>query len=323
MSDTALAERHGGGIAEIQRNRLLIAAAQAARERGAAAVSVSDIVTRAGVSRRTFYEIFADRKECLQATLEEALARAATRVLPAWQAQDQWRGAVGGALRGFLVFLDEQPALATFLLLDSLGAGDWALARRAEAIDVLVDAVDAGRRFARSPASLSRVTAEGVVGAVLAILHARLREAVASGALAGNAGSMTDLLGHLTSIVLMPYLGPGAACRQAARNHPQPSRQAAAPAGDELRDLEIRLTYRTARVLRSISVLCEGAVAPSNRGVAAHAGIADPGQVSKLLSRLARAGLIENTGGSRERGEPNAWRLTAKGAKIERTIRGG
>jgi AcrR family transcriptional regulator len=301
------------------------AAALAARERGAAAVSVSDVVGRAGVSRRTFYEVFADREGCLRAVLEEALARVAASVLPAWEGEVEWRLAVSAALQAFLAFLEEQPTFGMFLLVDSLGAGDWALARRAQVVDVLIDAVDAGRPLARSSDSLSRVTAEGVVGAVLAILHARLLDAGrgTTGSRPTSARSMTGMLCQLTSIVLLPYLGPAAAARQAGKSPPftssEPMTQAPLP-GEELRDLKIRLTYRTARVVRSIAQLNGGGSCPSNREVGAHSGIADQGQISKLLSRLAGAGLVENTA-SRERGEPNAWRLTVKGAIVERTIR--
>jgi hypothetical protein len=43
------------------------------------------------------------------------------------------------------------------------------------------------------------------------------------------------------------------------------------------------------------------------------AGIADQGQISKLLARLHSLGLLENTGGDHAKGEPNAWHLTARG----------
>ncbi|HEY7962093.1 MAG TPA: hypothetical protein VID29_09245 [Solirubrobacteraceae bacterium] len=49
--------------------------------------------------------------------------------------------------------------------------------------------------------------------------------------------------------------------------------------------------------------------------------MSDQGQISKLLLRLQNLGLIENTGDGPSKGEPNAWRLTAKGEEVERTIR--
>jgi predicted transcriptional regulator len=58
----------------------------------------------------------------------------------------------------------------------------------------------------------------------------------------------------------------------------------------------------------------------SNREVAVHAGIQDAGQVSKLLARLERLGLIANGSDSPRKGEPNAWKLTATGATLARSL---
>jgi DNA-binding MarR family transcriptional regulator len=59
----------------------------------------------------------------------------------------------------------------------------------------------------------------------------------------------------------------------------------------------------------------------SNRQVAELVGIADQGQISKLLARLARAGLLENTAtGAHDRGEPNDWSLTTRGKQLTHTI---
>jgi chromosome segregation and condensation protein ScpB len=58
----------------------------------------------------------------------------------------------------------------------------------------------------------------------------------------------------------------------------------------------------------------------SNRKIAQDAGVADQGQISKLLLRLQNLGLIENSGAGPARGEPNAWQLTAKGREIQQSI---
>jgi chromosome segregation and condensation protein ScpB len=78
----------------------------------------------------------------------------------------------------------------------------------------------------------------------------------------------------------------------------------------------MRVTYRTAVVLERI------AEQPgiSNRQVADQAGIADQGQMSKLLSRLQRLGLIANTGQGHTKGEPNAWTLTPTGLQVAQNI---
>ncbi len=89
-------------------------------------------------------------------------------------------------------------------------------------------------------------------------------------------------------------------------------------AGDPFKGLSIRFTYRTARVLATIA---EDSGA-SNRMIAESAGIADVGQMSRLLRRLQDAGLVENLGEGHTRGEPNAWWLTTRGEAIHATLTG-
>jgi len=72
----------------------------------------------------------------------------------------------------------------------------------------------------------------------------------------------------------------------------------------------MRLTYRTLRVLRVI------AAQPglSNRQIGERAGIRAQGQISKMLARLARLEMTENT---ETAGAAKAWRLTAKGEAFQ------
>jgi hypothetical protein len=89
---------------------------------------------------------------------------------------------------------------------------------------------------------------------------------------------------------------------------------------DPLQKLGVRPTYRTWRVLSAIGDLMPAqparGVGPSNREVADRAEVWDPGQISRLLTRLQDLGLIENTGLGAAHGKPNAWWLTAKGVMV-------
>jgi hypothetical protein len=90
---------------------------------------------------------------------------------------------------------------------------------------------------------------------------------------------------------------------------------------DPLQKLGVRPTYRRLCVLAAIGglggrdELSGSGSGPSNREIAAAAGIEDAGQTSKLLKRLQGLELIENTGLA-SHGKPNAWRLTAKGVMV-------
>ena len=319
-------------VGDLQRARILAAMTELVRERGVAGVTVADIVGRSGVSRRTFYELFEDRADCLLAAFEYAVARATTDVLPAYEAAGCWEERIRAGLAEMLAFLDREPALAGLCVVDALAGERPLLERRARVVGVLVGAVhqggagsigavaartSAGRAVAArgssagrgAPVRPARIIAEGVVGAVLAVIHARLCES--------QPKPLAGLLSQLMSIVVLPYLGPVASGHELERPVPRVQHRAAAAPRDPLRELDMRLTYRTVRVLLAIA---EHAGA-SSREVADASGVSDQGQISKLLWRLEHLGLIDNRTQRHGRGEPNAWALTTKGKEVAHAIR--
>jgi AcrR family transcriptional regulator len=295
-------------VSEIQRQRILLAMADVTSERGAPAVTVAHIVARSGVSRRTFYELFSDREECLLAALDQAIAHATTAVLPVYETPGRWRQRIRSALAALLQFFDEEPALARLCVVESLGAGPEALERRTKIVRALIRAVDGGRLETRAGKEPPPLAAEGVVGAVLAVIHARLIEP--------KRKPLVSLTPALASMIVLPYLGQAAAEQE--QNKPAPLlKTKTRPRKDPLEGLDMRLTYRTVRVLIAIANHPQA----SNRDVATAAGIADQGQISKLLTRLQSLGLIRNEGQGQPKGAPNAWALTGKGQEVERSIR--
>ncbi len=177
-----------------------------------------------------------------------------------------------------------------------------------------MDAVDAGRKEARAGLAPTRLTAEGVVGGVLGVLYARFAE---GWPVSDRSQPMLRLLNPLMAMIVLPYLGPAAAAKETARPAPRTRPRSQRPASNPLEGLDMRLTYRTVRVLGAIASHAYA----SNRQVAETAGVNDQGQISKLLVRLQRLGLIENAGSGPVRGEPNAWQLTPKGHEVEHAIR--
>ena len=302
-------------IAHVQRSRLIGAARSAVVEHGAGNVTVTEVVTRAGVSRRTFYEVFDSVEDCLHATFEDTFAAARERVLSAYDGNAPWRERIRAGLIALLEFLDEEPICAHMLLVDMHTAAPHARERRERVLAALTAVVEQGRGEGSRAARLPPITAEGVVGGALEILGARVR--------AGE-HPLLDLCGPLMGTIVLPFLGAAAARQELdrptpKRPQPSPERRAAAPGANPLDGLPMRLTYRTICVLRAIAAE-PGA---SNRRVGAMSGIVDQGQISKLLARLGRLGLIEN-GVTREseRGSPNKWTLTARGAAVESATRG-
>jgi AcrR family transcriptional regulator/DNA-binding MarR family transcriptional regulator len=305
---------------------MLTATVEAVEEVGYARLTVAQVIGRAKVSRKTFYDVFLDREDCFLAAFNEAVARMQVIATEAYEGESSWREGMRAGLVSLLVFLNAEPGLARLCIVEALGAGPRVLDRRAELLEQLREAVDRGRtegsgkatraassakrsRAAREPAE---ITAEGVVGAVFAVLHTRL--------LAGGKRPLTDLAGPLMSMIVLPYLGARVASNELTKPAPKPpklGRGSQVLRKDPLEGLDMRLTYRTVRVL---SVIGERPRA-SNREVAEGSGIADQGQISKLLARLERLKLIENSGGGQLRGASNAWRLTERGEQVERATR--
>src|SRR6202044_1569785 len=97
--------------------------------------------------------------------------QAARRVQAAYESESVWRERVRVGLSELLAFFDEEPALARLLLVEALGAGPCVLAWRAEILDRLAEVVDEGRAASTAAREPPAVVAEGVVGAVFAVLH--------------------------------------------------------------------------------------------------------------------------------------------------------
>lgn len=308
-----------GQVTEIQRGRMLTATVEAVEDVGYSRLTVAQVIGRAKVSRKTFYDVFVDRDDCFLAAFDEAIARAGAVVNDAYEQESSWRDGVRAGLLTLLAFLDAEPGLAKLCIVEALGAGPRVLSRRTEVLEELRDIVDLGRAGAGAGGRASKnsrdpadITAEGVVGAVFAVLHTRL--------LTGGKRPLTDMLGPLMSMIVLPYLGTRAASNELTRpapKIPKLSKAAQRIHKDPLEGLDMRLTYRTVRVL---TVIGEQPAA-SNREVAEGSGISDQGQISKLLTRLERLELIHNTGEGQVKGAANAWHLTDRGAQVERATR--
>jgi AcrR family transcriptional regulator len=299
-------------VGEVQRMRLLQAMAETAADEGLHAASVGRVIAYAGVSRRTFYELFEDREECFLAVFDEAIGRAMERVQAAAEAAgSRWVERTRAGLLALLGALDEEPQLARVCVVWTMGASPAVLARRAQVLRTLAEAVDRGRGSA-GRRELAPLTAEGVVGAVFSIVHARLLEP--------RPEPLQPLLGELMGLIVLPYLGPQAVAKERSRPAPRASRPVANHGAkqDPLRGLAIRVTYRTLLALEAVGAHSGG----SNREIGRHAGMSDQGQVSKLLARLERVGLIENRDATSDKGLPNAWWLTRRGKEVEQTIEG-
>jgi AcrR family transcriptional regulator len=306
-------------VSEVQRTRLLDATFAVVAEEGYRRMTVRRVCGRAGVSNKTFYDLFADREDCFLAAFDQAVEELTAAVLPGYQGEREWAARVRAGLGGLLVCLDREPELRRIVFVEALGAGPRVLERRARVLEALAGAIDGGREGVRVGRELPPLTAEGIVGAAFGVIYARL--------LQDQHGSLVGLLNPLMATIVLPYRGHALAARELERPIrpvvPGVSSRvrggaSVRPAGARAGHLDFRLTMRTQMVLAAIAELGTRGSNPSNREVSDAAEIADQGQISKLLARLEGLGLVRNTGGQTQ-GAANAWRLTPEGEETART----
>jgi AcrR family transcriptional regulator len=302
----------------MQRSRLLGAAAAVVDEEGYAGTTVAHITERARVSRRTFYDLFDNREACFEALIEDVVATVEGEIARADLDRLAWRERVRRGLLTILSFFDREPILARVCVVQSLRGGPAVLKRREGILAGLAGVLDEGCSESSRGVGVTGLTAEGLIGAALAIVYTRLQRGQ-------QTPPLRSLTGELMSMIVLPYLGAAAARRELTRPVPAAAKAAqcgdsslpALSGGDPLAGVSMRLTYRTALVLGCIA----DRPGASNRVIGDHAGVSDQGQISKLLARLERLGLAANTGDGHLKGEPNAWWLTPKGVRVEHGIR--
>jgi AcrR family transcriptional regulator len=190
-------------VIEIQRARILAAAVEVVEELGYAGMTVAQVIGRAKVSRKTFYDLFADRQDCFMAVFDETIARTRALMEDACADEERWRERVRSGLARLLVLLAEEPVLARICLIEAQGAGTKVLERREEVFGELAEILDRGRTVTSTVRDPPQITAEGLVGAVFTVLQTRLLER--------SQEPFADLLAPLMSMIVLPYLGPRAA----------------------------------------------------------------------------------------------------------------
>ena len=128
-------------VHEIQRGRLLDATVDVIAEEGYLDATVHKILKRAGISRRTFYEIFTDKQGCFIAAYDEAADHLLALVQAACREGDSPEGRIENGLRALLEFVEREPKVARTCIVEVMAAGGAARERRAQTMEQLTGLV--------------------------------------------------------------------------------------------------------------------------------------------------------------------------------------
>jgi AcrR family transcriptional regulator len=197
-------------VRAVQRERLIAAMLMAAAELGYRATNVQDVIERAGVSRPTFYEHFANKEDCFLAAFDTSAQRLKERVAAAFnKGGDVWRDRLRFGMEALLAFATAEPNTARTLIVEARAGSADAVQRRVELLDALADCLDTqARELLPYGRSFSPTTATGIVGGIEALLYARLCK--------GEYEDLESLLPSLMYFAVLPYEGHQAAGEELA-----------------------------------------------------------------------------------------------------------
>jgi AcrR family transcriptional regulator len=197
--------RHGLSreiVANSQRTRLEAAIVTVTAAKGYEATTVGDVLEEAGVGRESFYELFADKRDCMLAAHANLVDELEGRVRDAYLGPAPWPQRVRGAVAVALEFFAESPAAARFMLVELFAVGAPARERFQEGFARFVALLDEGLDEGRVNGAPMRPTSLAV-GAVAA----RTYEEV----LVGRAAELPRLVPDLTYELLVPFVGEASA----------------------------------------------------------------------------------------------------------------
>lgn len=197
-------------VKAVQRERLVVAMLMAASELGYRETNVQDVIDRAGVSRPTFYEHFANKEDCFLAAFDTSAARLRRKVDAAAQrGGDRWRDRLRFGLTALIEFAIAEPQTARTLIVEARAASADAVMRRVQLLEGFAECLDAEvRELLPADPDCSSVTASGVVGGVEALLYSRLCKE--------EFDNLEELLPSLMYFAVLPYEGHEAANEELA-----------------------------------------------------------------------------------------------------------
>lgn len=200
--------RHGllpGAVVENQRQRLIHAVPAVVHEKGFIAMTVEDLAGRAGVSRKTFYENFHDKRDCFLASYRQYARELSAVVESASAVGNDWAERTRSALGALLRFLAARPDVADMGVVELMAAGPDALVERDRLVAGFA-ALLGDEALEAAPAPVPRLMLETIAGAIWQLIYAAV--------LTGHAEQLEELLPTFMYMVLVPMHGPeGAASR--------------------------------------------------------------------------------------------------------------
>jgi len=194
-----------------QRQRIIDAVADVVSLVGYQGMSVEDVISTAGVSRRTFYDHFSSKDDAFLTAYDAIGAKLAERVQAAYNASTTFDEGIIACLRAFLEFVASEPHCADMCIVEALAAGPAAIERRNAVMKTFAQLLHTGAETVAGGIHPPPLIAETIVGGLYEIVYSRVSQ--------GETSELPELLPDLAYSMMLPYLG-----HEAAERNVQPLR---------------------------------------------------------------------------------------------------
>lgn len=191
-----------------QRERLLAAVVRVAAAQGYEATSVADILEEAGVGRESFYELFADKKECMLAARSILVDDLAATIEAGYREPGSWTDRVRNGLAAMLDWFAADPAAARVVIVELAAVGPESRQIFQTDFARFTKLLDAGLEGSEPVPGLPQATGLAIGGALARVYAEVVRD---------RAGELPRLLPELTYEMLVPFVGEEAAAQERRR----------------------------------------------------------------------------------------------------------
>jgi AcrR family transcriptional regulator len=180
------------------RQRILLATAEVAREKGYPGTTIAEISKRAGVDGRAFYRLFANKQEAFAAVHELLFQHLVALTASAFFTGECWPERIWKAVQTFADVLERNPTLAYFEFVESHAAGPLAMQRFNDATAAFTIFLQEGyRQQHKSPPP--QLALEAIVATSFEIFYLQIRQHLDV--------PLAGLTPYLTRLSLVPFLG--------------------------------------------------------------------------------------------------------------------
>jgi AcrR family transcriptional regulator len=189
-------------VLHTHRQRILLATAEVAMDKGLQATTVADITKHAGVSSRAFYRLFLEKQEALAAVHELFFQHLMAITATAFFTGASWPERIWTAVQAFTDVLERNPTLAYIEFVESHAAGAQAMQRFNDAIVAFTIFLQEGYQAESVANPPPPLALEAVIATSFEVFYRQIRRR-------GEA-RVRGFLPHFVYLSLAPFLGPAA-----------------------------------------------------------------------------------------------------------------